>query len=472
MSQDNSGRGRSVSEQVADGYQWAVQQGWSVVSVIEETGSASRFSSRRERAAWAGVLRLISERRVDIILTWESSRATRDLAGYVELREACARAGVLWGYGRKVYDFGNRDDRFRTGIDALLAEDEVARMSERLKRAAEANARAGRPHGRNLYGYQRVYDSETKALIRVTLDPITSLIVKSVFEATLRGDSLYAIAKRLNERGVPPRNRKRVARREAEGWTGPALKQMLSTPAYAGLRQFQGVVIGPADWPAIVGVDDWEYVQLLLRQSAVPRERRAQLRFLLTGIATCVRCGLPLRSGRNTLRTRNGLETYRNYLCPHQHTSIAMKHLDAIVEQKLLSRLASPDVAAGFLQDSSGLMDDRRVLLNQLHELRNWLKNVREIATELQSPSVLFAQEALIQPRIESTLHRLKMLTDMPVLLNLVTSEDVSEVWNRLDLAAKRSAVRALMAIRIHPAAQRGAHGLRQASERSEITWR
>lgn len=69
VSHDSSGFGRSVEEQVADGLKWAEQEGWDVVRVIRETGSASRFSSRRERVEWAEALRLIGDGRIGILLT-------------------------------------------------------------------------------------------------------------------------------------------------------------------------------------------------------------------------------------------------------------------------------------------------------------------------------------------------------------------------------------------------------------------
>ena len=55
----------------------------------------------------------------------------------------CAERGVLWSYGGKLYDLSNGDDRFGTGLDALLAEKEADQISERVLRGKRA------PHWRD-----------------------------------------------------------------------------------------------------------------------------------------------------------------------------------------------------------------------------------------------------------------------------------------------------------------------------------
>jgi len=478
VSQDSSGIGRSVEEQVADGTAWANAEGWRVVRVIRETGSASRFSTRRERVEWVEALRLISAQGIDIILTWENSRATRDLTGFAELRDACARAGVLWGYGRKVYNLAERDDRFRTGLDALLAEDEVARTSERIRRAVLSNATAGRPHGRNLYGYRRVYDPTTRALTAVETSPDTAAVVQEAFQMVLNGSSLYAVAKRLNERGIAPRSSKRVKHREGEGWTPVAVKQMLSTAGYAGLRQFRGEVAGAALWPAIVSVEDWSTVQLILTNRAQPRQFPSELRHLLTGIARCGSpdCGAVLARGRNAKRIRDGdsstLVHYENYICKDgQHTSIAMKHLDEIVVTRLLARISEPRFVDTFPGSGGAMAAERRRLLLELDEMNVWLEQVRRVAEETRNSDMLRAQERLIRPKREEVLRLLESLNESPLVVQIAEAQDVRGTWEALDLAAQRAVIRSVMTVSVRPAAFRGARGIAQAVERTEIGW-
>src|SRR3954447_8257641 len=84
VSRDPMKLGRSVEEQVVECTAWAEREGWQVVRVARETASASRYA-RVERRYWNQVVSPVTEGEIDALLTWESSRATRDLDAYAEL---------------------------------------------------------------------------------------------------------------------------------------------------------------------------------------------------------------------------------------------------------------------------------------------------------------------------------------------------------------------------------------------------
>lgn len=67
VSTDRSGSGRSVEEQTAECRRWAEREGWTVASVVSETGSASRYG-RQRRDAWRTVTQAIADRQVDAVL--------------------------------------------------------------------------------------------------------------------------------------------------------------------------------------------------------------------------------------------------------------------------------------------------------------------------------------------------------------------------------------------------------------------
>jgi site-specific DNA recombinase len=91
-------------------------------------------------------------------MCWSPGRPaghSSDLAAYVELRDLCTGRGVFWSYSGKLHDLSNGDDRFSTGLDALLAEKEAEQISERVLRGKRKAAAEGRPSGRPPYGYRR-----------------------------------------------------------------------------------------------------------------------------------------------------------------------------------------------------------------------------------------------------------------------------------------------------------------------------
>lgn len=161
VSSDPRGAGRSVAEQVDECRAFAEREGWTVVDEFTDNDRSASRHARRDRPAWAKTKAALASGEVDVLVTWEASRAQRDLAAYTELREICASHGVRWAYSGTVYDLADRSDRFRTGLDALVAEDEADRTRERVQRALRSNATKGRPHGKRSFGYRRIYDETT-----------------------------------------------------------------------------------------------------------------------------------------------------------------------------------------------------------------------------------------------------------------------------------------------------------------------
>jgi hypothetical protein len=68
--------------------------------------------------------------------------------------------------------------------------------------APQARFVAGRPHGRWLYGYKRVYDPESGKLQGQVPDPAEAAIVQEVARRHLAGESTVSIVADLNARGV------------------------------------------------------------------------------------------------------------------------------------------------------------------------------------------------------------------------------------------------------------------------------
>lgn len=480
VSQDPRSSGRSVEEQVQEAESWAAREGWFVERVVRETGSASRYAGR-DRERWAEVQQAITTRRMDALLTWEFSRATRDLTAYAKLRDACAVAGVLLGYCGTLYDLTNRESRFRTGLDALVAEDEAARTSERVRRAVRANAARGRPHGKALYGYCRVYDSESKALLRVEPHPEQAPVVTEAARRVLTGESLYAVATDLTAREVPPRRPAR--RRVGLGWTPAAVAQMLKSPAYAGLRVHRGEVIGEAAWPALIDRADWERLQAVLTDPTRRTRPAVETVHLLSGLARCGICGGPLLVGKQNAgrpsRSTGARSTYRSYVCrtpgsagkPGFHVARRESLLDQAVTEAVLVRLERQDVIEMLSQAPTTEGVERAAVLAELDQLRGYLDRVRARAAEDLDVAALVDQEARLRPRIAAAERRLRQVTSVePLVLDLAASGKIRDSWAQLSVADRRRVVRSVCVPRIHPVrGQRGQRGLDLDS--IEIVW-
>lgn len=446
-----------MSEQEAECRAWAEREGWDVVEVIEETGSASRFGrSTSARQRWAEVTALVRSGRVDILLTWEHSRATRQLEEYAELRNLCAKHGVLWGYTGTVYDLTQREARFRTGLDALLAEDESARTSERILRASRARAAAGTPHGKLPYGYRREYDPKSGALLRQvpddpTLDeagvevPGTAPIAREIITRVAAGETYYAIANDLTERGVPlPRPAR--SRHNSGSWLGTTVKRIACSPTYAGIRVHRGAVVGDASWPALVDQETHERAVAAVEDATRvgPRQDRS-VKHILTGIARCGVCGGPLVRRLNRGR-------YAGYAC-RISSCVSRKQEDLethVVERVLLllSDFDPPSPADEISADVAAVEAEIAALDERLAQL------IAQAADGSITPATLARVEARIQTQLTVATRRLRALRRPQTLARWGDLEDPAALWESLDLAGRRALLADVVDVSVLPSNQ------------------
>ncbi len=442
VSLDARGEGRSVAEQVKECQAWADREGWTVTATITETGSASRYArSTGARTRWAELTEAVSSREHDILLTWESSRATRQIGEYAELVELCRTHLVLWGYSGAVYDLSTRDGLFRTGLDALLSQDESARTSERISRAVRARAAAGAPHGKIPFGYRREYDPTTGALLRQVPHEETAPIVREVYQRIAAGVSLNAIARDLTARGIPtPRPAK--SRFDADAWIAMSVRRIIRMPAYNGKRVHQGEVVGQATWPALIDDDLWARANAAIDSHTRTSPTDSTARWLLAGIAQCGLCHGPVR------RIKNG--TGQSYTCKWCYkVSRVVAPTDDVVTRKLLALLelaprggpTSPETSP----EALAARDDATMLRARLDALVDQATD-----GQLSATSLARAEQRLL-PQIRASELRARTLSTPPALAGYDLS-DPAALWKSLDMPGKRTLLRRAVRVTIHPA--------------------
>ena len=335
---DDQRNGRSPAEQEAETRELCEREGWEVVEVLTDSAGASRHS-RKARPGWERAKGLIAAEQIDVLVTWEASRAERKLTGVAELIELCAAHGVLISYKGRTYDPTHSRDRYYLGQDGVAAVLEADVTSERVLRAMRENAAEGRPHGRLPYGYRREYEPAGKSrqptLVRQYPDPDTAPVVRRIFTEYLSGRGARSIATDLNRDGIKPP-------RKSRAWDEQMVRRILRNPAYCGRRTHHGELSDVTwdGWEPIMDIDTYERAVARLDRMGERNVRQSsRAHHLLTGVARCGVCG----SGMRALPRPNRM----TYACRGEHACVgrSLDKLDLYVTGKVLERLSRRDVA-------------------------------------------------------------------------------------------------------------------------------
>lgn len=259
------------------------------MAIIDSGRGASIYSRNKgQRDNWDYARQLLlkgdAKGPIHYLVTWAATRATRDLADYVHLRDLCVGTGVKWVYGGKVNDLSDDDDRFRTGLDVLLGERDVGEIRRGVNRAVAANVKAGKPNGRKLFGYRRIYDEATGAFLREEPDPEQARIVRAIFRWYLGGTGCPTIARMLNEKGS----------RTNSGtlWRADKVRLVLRKPSYIGKRTHKGKIVGDAVWPGVVTERTFNRAQARMKELGARHNTGRRQTYKAHMMTAALRCGV------------------------------------------------------------------------------------------------------------------------------------------------------------------------------------
>lgn len=455
-SRDPSKKGRSVDSQLREGREVCEENDWPVIGEFPDIDrSASRYA-RRGREKFEEMMEGIEAGKPRILVAFEASRYYRDLEVYLRLRNACMTAGVLLCYNGTVYDLSKRADRKATAQDALQAEDEAEGIRDRNLRTMRHNAKAGRPHGRLLYGYARRYDPDTGDLIEQYPHPERAKIVHEIFERYASGETIYSITRRLRARGE---------RLPGITWGDFHVRSILSNASYMGMRIHRGKPIRKANWEAIVDPALFQSVQRILDGRTIYVRKDWSAKYLLSGIARCGECeteegAAPLVNQKN--------RAYMSYSCRAAScVSLVDDKFEAYVEEGLLDYLSSKAAVAAFRStDDEERAQEARSLVEaleaQLREARAKASTMGPDHKPLLSLDSLTAIETGLLPQIEDAKATADAVNAPPVLRGLVGQgrPDLERLWNdEMSIEQRRAVVQAVVNVRLFRAR---VHGVRR----------
>lgn len=309
----------SIQNQKSMLLNYSFEQGWEIYGIYSDDDYTG---SDRKRPEFNRLLEDAKNRKFDIILCKTQSRFTREL----ELVEKYIHGLFpLWGI-RFVSivdnaDTANKGNKKSRQINGLVNEWYLEDMSDNIKSVLTDKRKRGSHIGSfALYGYQKDPDKKGHLII----DEEAAAVVREVFTLFAQGYGKTAIARLLNDRGVPnPTEYKRLQGlrykqpqlKNSTLWKYAAISSMLQNEIYIGnmvqgkygsvsYKTKQNRPRPKSEWYRVEGTHEpiidiplWNQVQQLLQQRTKPFATGET--GLFAGKARCAGCGYTMRSSKS-----------------------------------------------------------------------------------------------------------------------------------------------------------------------------
>lgn len=334
----------------------------------------ARSGATLQRPDFPRLMQAVEDGQVDMILTEDVSRLSRDMADAAQIFKRLAFSSVVLIGIADGLDTRQQGAKVLFSMRAMAAELYLDDLKYKTRRGLEGRMRAGYSTGGRLLGYRTtpvLDDRGERVGSKIEIHDGERQVVERIFREYAAGHSLLSIARRLNLDGVPVLRPSRKNRKK--GWVASTVRAVLHNAAYigqwsygrkewrrdpaTGKRRYRDRPEGPTvqERPHLRIIDDdlWNAVQSRLASVRAkytgPTSKNAAraaagrvTKYPFSGLLVCACCGTPMVIG--------GGSPHRYYRCgdvakrgicgnrvPVQERYVRRALLDALTEH-----IASP----------------------------------------------------------------------------------------------------------------------------------
>lgn len=296
ISDDSAGEAKGVARQREDCTALAAVRRWE--PVLYEDNDVSAYKRGVVREDFERMLADLKAGQIRGIVVYDLDRLARqprDLERVIDLYEATP--GLIFASLQGDINLSTADGRTMARVMVAFANKASSDTGRRVQRKQLQLAHEGAlvHAGRVPFGWQA--DGRTA-------DPVGKTEILKAHERLLAGDKLVRIRDDWAQRDIVPRDPKGQRHgkdKAAQGLAHSTVRRILTNPALAGFKEYRGEILTSEDGAPVRGA--WEPVcspEQLEAVRGVLDARQATwqpsgLTYLLSGIARCGKCTLPMR---------------------------------------------------------------------------------------------------------------------------------------------------------------------------------
>ncbi|MGJ9381770.1 recombinase family protein [Salipaludibacillus sp. CF4.18] len=438
----------STNEQVQEGYSikaqrmkleaYAVSQGWDIVQYYVDEGLSAKDMNRVELKRMLGSL---DKDVFDCVLVYRLDRLTRSVLDLYEMIKLFEKHDVKFKSATEVYDTTTATGRLFVTLIASLAQWERENTGERISFGMEQKAREGKwVSNTPPYGYNK------SGLDRLEINPIEAKIIKEMYTLYTSGQSIFGIAKNLNQR--------KVKSKRDYSWRQGPVRYILNNPVYTGTIRYnyrknkENYFEIENAVPAIIEKDTFNLVQEIMKKRSGFHPRSATSSYPFSKIAKCARCGKSL-SGRQSKITRNE-KSYTSYSYYCQNRLLGLCDLPNVSENYLDYQFQKHLSGWDLTEHGDAIVNESLIESEKLKD--EYEKELSEIEKRRSKWQYAWANEKISdedfhqrsreeldrEKKIKLELEALYLDSDKSTSISSEELKDISSSWGRLTQAEKK----------------------------------
>lgn len=387
----------SIQNQVREGKEFASKLN-KEYKLYNEGEGISGGAEIKDRPQLFSLLQDMRSNYIDSVWFRNQNRLERNSTTYGIFISEAQKYKVDVYFNDKLLDFDNPSDNLMGTISSAINQYQRDLQSSQTKRTLKDNIKEGKVWSVIAYGYK----SENGYL---AIDEDESLIVKRIYDESLKGIGTNKIAEILNAEGVQTRYNK-IGTKDID-WAGNTIRNIIINTIYKGERKFSGDIY---DAPIIINPVLWQQVNDNLKKNRNNSGKKVNHKYLLKGKLICGKCG------RNYYGRRRVDLSDNFYMCSSKrikNQNCGNRSINITVLENLIWKRFFADKNLKTLVDRHFKTNDTVTLLNDLKTKLDGLnKDLSNKKQEKQNAVKLAIKGVLSEEDIKPEIDKIKAETN------------------------------------------------------------